>query len=454
MIYNRFRLYYWIRIICIIITSGLLVYLLPLTDLLALPVLIGVVLVYQIFTLLRHVEKPQRDINRFFDAIRYSDFTQTFSDKSVDRSLSPMKEAFTKVMEAFQKTRSEKEAHFRYLQTVVEHIGVGILVFKADGKIDMFNRTFKKMVGIQRIQHIDDLSKISSRLPALLKEIQTGGRSRLQLQNTDTGDLITFSLYTARFIIQGQAYTIVSIQNIQSELDEKELEAWQNLIRVLTHEIMNSITPISSLASTAKEILRKSSLEKQKTDSLNEAFTDVAEAVQTIETRSKGLLRFVESYRQLTRLPKPDYKIVPIKSLFDQVEKLMRTQFDEQNINFQVRIEPKSLEITADPGLIEQVLINLLQNTLYWCGQVSGKTGEIRLEASMGSAGRPVIQLKDNGPGIQKEAIDKIFIPFFTTKKDGTGIGLSLSRQIMRLHKGTISVQSDPGRETVFTLRF
>jgi signal transduction histidine kinase len=217
---------------------------------------------------------------------------------------------------------------------------------------------------------------------------------------------------------------------------------------------MNSITPISSLASTAKEILDKSSQTKQNTDCLDESFADVTEAVQTIETRSKGLLRFVESYRQLTRLPKPDYKIVVIKNLFNQVSKLMRNQFEDRGIDFQVKVSPDSLEITADPGLIEQVLINLIQNALYWCSRLPDKKGKIRLEALMGSSARPIIRLIDNGPGIQKDAKEKIFIPFFTTKNEGTGIGLSLSRQIMRLHKGSISVQSEPGKETVFTLRF
>jgi signal transduction histidine kinase len=235
-------------------------------------------------------------------------------------------------------------------------------------------------------------------------------------------------------------------------LEEKELEAWQNLIRVLTHEIMNSITPIASLASTANRLLGNTSSNLEKYPELRESVQDVSQAITTIESRSQGLLKFVESYRKLTRIPKPEFEIVALRDLFSRVVPLMQAKFDERGIRFSQRIEPETLEITADLHLIEQVLINLLQNALDWT--VTKPDGEVTLNASMGTTSRPIIQVIDNGPGIQKEALEKIFIPFFTTKPEGTGIGLSLSRQIMQMHHGSISAVSEGEKHTVFTLKF
>ena len=410
------------------------------------PVLLAAFLIIQIVYLLNHIEKPQRDVNRFFDAIRYSDFMQTFSDRSIDKSLSPMKEAFAKVMDTFQKTRAEKEAQYRYLQTVVQHIGIGILVFKSGGQIDMMNRAARKLLGIPSLKNLDVLKKVSTSLPDTIRHIQPGEKTHIQFRHKESGDLITLSILTARFIIQNEIYTLVSLQNIQSELDAKELDAWQNLIRVLTHEIMNSITPIVSLASTAKKIIET----ENSGDSEN--LGDVDQAIQTIQTRSEGLLRFVKSYRQLTHMPQPSFSIISVSDLFDHIYRFLKSDFDEKKVEFLTDVSPFSLEITADRHLIEQVLINLLQNALYWCSRKSG--GRVMMNAGIGQGSRPAIRIIDNGPGIQKEVLDNIFIPFFTTKEDGSGIGLSLSRQIMQLHRGHITVQSAPNQETIFTLKF
>jgi signal transduction histidine kinase len=227
--------------------------------------------------------------------------------------------------------------------------------------------------------------------------------------------------------------------------------SWQNLIRVLTHEIMNSITPIASLASTAFGLL-KDNQDCEVPETVNEVMVDVRDAVNTIEKRSKGLLTFIENYRELTRIPKPDFKIVPVRDLFERVEHLMKDQIELKSIDFSMKIDPKSLEITADPGLIEQVLINLCKNALEAVDGISDP--KIKVKAVTDGRGNPVIKVADNGKGITAEVAEKIFIPFFTTKQQGSGIGLSLSRQIMRQHKGTLGVSSTPNEKTVFKLRF
>jgi nitrogen fixation/metabolism regulation signal transduction histidine kinase len=452
MVYKGLRIQYSIRIVVLLATAGGTVYWITQAGSAVLPVLAIALLLLQIYSLLHLLERPQRDILRFFEAIEFSDFSQTFSSPGRDKTLEPLRAAFDTVMQAFQKARSEKEAQYRYFQTVIQHIGIGILVFTHDGRIDLINQRAKRILGVRRLTRIDQLSSQHPALPPALLDLGPDEATQIQLDDPESGDPVTLSLRAARFILHNEPLTLVSLQNIQSELESKESEAWQNLIRVLTHEIMNSITPISSLAATANRILGTIDDQLEASATPTESVKDVKEAVRTIESRSNGLLKFVESYRKLTRIPKPEFRIVTIGELFDHVVPLMSPKMQEKGIRFVHTVEPETLEITADLNLVEQVLINLLQNAVDWAG--ANPSAEVTLRGCLGKASRPVIQVADNGPGIEKEAVERIFIPFFTTKQDGSGIGLSISRQIMRLHGGSISVQTTPGVETVFTLKF
>ncbi|MBN2318365.1 MAG: ATP-binding protein [Acidobacteria bacterium] len=418
------------------------------THWIVIPVLTGILSIVQIAALVHAMEKPLRDLNRFFQAVEYSDFSLTFSARSQDRLLRELHQSFDRVAQAFQKARAEKEAQYRYLQTVVQHVGIGILVYRQDGTVDMINPAARKLFKMPRIKDVDSLRLLDPALPESILSLKPGERSRIQYTDPESGNALDLSMHSAQFVMRNERMTLVAIQNIQSELEEKELEAWQNLIRVLTHEIMNSITPIASLASTANRLVEK----LRENPAGLEPVGDIGQAVQTIESRCQGLLKFVQSYRRLTHIPKPEFEIVSIRELFDRVATLMSPRFEQKGIAFTKRIDPETLEITADPNLIEQVLINLLQNALDWAG--SGPDGEITLRAAMGRSGHPIISVRDNGPGIEKEALKKIFIPFFTTKPDGSGVGLSLSRQIMMLHRGSLSASSEPGKKTVFTLKF
>ena len=452
MVFSSLRMQFGIRMILIVATAGCTAFWGLQSGFSPLPVLAAVFLLLQIYALLRVLERPQRDMIRFFQAVEFSDFSQTFSVPRRDRSSESLRGAFNRVIQAFQKTRSENESHSRYFQTVIQHIGIGILVFKQDGGVDLINQRAKRVLGFRRLTQIDQLAGLDPGLPAVIRNLEPDEGTQIQIKDPESGDLVTLSLRATKFVLQNEPLTLVSFQNIQSELEAKESEAWQNLIRILTHEIMNSVTPIASLAATANHILENLDRTKNEFSSVGEPISDVKEAVRTIESRSQGLLKFVESYRRLTRIPKPDFRIVPIKELFGHVVPLMATKLQEKRISFSHTVEPETLEITADPNLIEQVLINLLQNAVDWSG--ANPAAEVTLRAFIGKSSRPVIQVSDNGPGIEKEAIEKIFIPFYTTRQDGSGIGLSISRQIMRLHGGSISVQSTPGTETVFTLKF
>jgi signal transduction histidine kinase len=410
-------------------------------------VIVGAWSLYQVGALIHYVERTNRDLTRFLQAIRYEDFSQSFSlGTGLGSTYTDLKEAFNEVLDAFRKTRADKEEHFQYLHTVVQHIGIGLVCFAADGRVELINTAALRLLRKPHIRDIRELESFSKPLVDVLLRFRSGEKTLVKVEDDD--ELLQLVVYATELRMRGETFTLASVQNIQSELEEQEMEAWQKLIRVLTHEIMNSITPISSLASTVRGLIP----EKGSGEYEFEALSDVHLALETIQSRSQGLLHFVETYRELTRIPKPDFRIFPVFELFSHIGQLMKADLDEKNIEFQSAIAPETLELMADPDLVEQVLINLLRNAAQ---ALNGReNGRIDLTAQLDRRGRVVIRVRDNGPGILADVQERIFIPFFTTKRDGSGIGLSLSRQIMRVHRGTISVQSKLNEETVFTLRF
>jgi nitrogen fixation/metabolism regulation signal transduction histidine kinase len=446
---KRFYINCIIRVLLLNGTICLLTYLFFKTDFIAAAIFVCSLAAYQIFSLIRYVTKTNRDLTRFLQSIKYSEFSQSFTNNLKGSGFAELHAAFTEVIKEFQRAKLEKEEHFRFLQTIVDHVGIGLIAFNPGGEVELINNAAKKLLKIPRLGNIRDLESISSKLAQKFIDLSPGGNDLVKLQQED--DLLQLSIYATGFVLHRQQLMLVAMQNIQNELEEEEMKSWQNLIRVLTHEIMNSITPIASLSSTAYGLL-KDGRECEVPESMNETIDDVRHAVNTIEKRSKGLLTFIENYRELTRIPKPEFKMVKIKDLFERVEHLMKDQFEAYSINFNMQIDPESLEITADPALIEQVLINLCKNSAEAVNGVNNP--KIKLKAVTDGLGNPVIKVMDNGKGITEEVAEKIFIPFFTTKQQGSGIGLSLSRQIIRLHKGTIGVTSTPNEKTVFKLRF
>ena len=450
MIHQRFRTSCTIRVIFLALTIFAFFLLLFQTRLYAVTGITGALIVFQALILIRYVEQTNRALNRFLEAVKYEDFTQTFIGSGLGSSFQELKSSFNEVLSKFQQARAEKEEHYRRLQTVVQHVGIGLISYRQDGEVELINNAAKRLLRIGHLKNVKNLESFSKDLSGTLLSIQSGERALVKV--TEENELLQFIIFAAEFVLRGEPYRLVSIQDIQSELEAKEMEAWQNLIRVLTHEIFNSVTPISSLASTANSLLEER-MESGTTGKYGpDGLEDIQSAIRTIEKRSLGLLHFVESYRKLTRIPKPNFQIFTVASLFERVSQLMEAQMEEKSISFTVSVEPRSLELTADSALIEQILINLLRNAIDAVGR--RKRPKIELKGRMDTRGRVTIQVADNGSGILEEVQEKIFIPFFTTKKKGSGIGLSLSRQIMRLHRGTIFVRSRPNRETVFTLRF
>jgi len=444
---RRFHFQIAWRLLVIVAAAGFFFYLLRDSGLGFPVLLIAAVFVYSLISLFGYIDRSNRGLARFLQAVRYHDFSLSPGIEGLGGSFVDLNAAFREISGQFQHAREEKEAQYRYLQTVIQHIGVGLLSLRADGSVDLLNNVAKRLLRVSHLRHIRDLPPLFQSLVAEIQHLRPGEKSLFKLEQSD--EILQLALHTTEFKLHDQLYKLVSLQNIQVELEEKEAEAWQSLTRVLTHEIMNSLTPISSLAATASSMLRAS-----ESESSGPAWNpDVTEALQTIDRRSQGLMRFVHAYRSVALIPKPQFEIFPVIQMFQRVEKLMRDKLFRQGIAFRADVEPASLELTADPDLTEQVLINLLLNAMEALGGGCEKPC-IHLSSWMNERGRVVIQVSDNGPGIAPEAREKVFIPFFTTKKEGSGIGLSFSRQVMRLHRGIIAVQSQPGKGTVFTLRF
>ncbi|MBN2012159.1 GHKL domain-containing protein [candidate division KSB1 bacterium] len=448
---KHFRIQCTFRVLLLTITVGLLFYIWFQFKMYNVVVIGSSMVIFQVYALIRYVEKTNRQVNRFLDAIKYEDFSQSFSGTGLGSSFDELKASFTDVLNKFKQTRAEKEEHYRYLQTVVQHVGIGLISFQTNGHVELINAAAKRLLKVSQIRNIKSLTEFSPELVQTMLAIRPGEKALLKIQDGD--ELLQLAVYAIEFVLRQQKIRLVSIQNIQSELEEQEMEAWQKLIRVLTHEIMNSVTPIASLAGTVNEMLTEVSFpDNACNEEHHESIDDIRSAVKTIEKRSQGLINFVESYRQLTRIPRPDFKIYPVRQLFNEMLQLIGAQHEDKTIEFTISVEPQSLELTADPELIEQVLINLLNNAIYAVKEKPD--ARIELIGRMDDRGRTALQVADNGVGIVKEVQEKIFIPFFTTKREGSGIGLSLSRQIMRMHRGTISVHSELHKGTVFTLRF
>ena len=330
------------------------------------------------------------------------------------------------------------------------HVGIGLMVFKEDGTIEIFNSAARKLLRLNRAEKLGDLKEVSEVLVHVFEKLKTGGRELVRLKIGE--ELVQLSVYAIELNLRGENVKLISLQNIQSELEEKEMEAWQNLVRVLTHEIMNSVTPISSLAGIVEEELKPHVNELNPAPLSKDQLADIHLSLQTISKRSEGLIHFVKEFRSLTAIPKPRPVQIAIRCLFDELTILHKRDLADREIQLITSVYPEDLTVSADKNMIEQVMINLIRNAIQSFEDQQDKT--IELKAYVNEKSRPVITIKDNGTGIDPEAMEKIFIPFFTTKKTGSGIGLSLSRQIMRQHQGTLTVKSTVGKGTEFFMRF
>jgi len=448
MVFKDFRTRVLIRVILLGGTLSLLVYLFGKTQLIFAALLVTILIVIQLADLFHFVTQTNRKLTRFLESIRYSDFISGFTlDHKLGRSFKDLNLAFNEVLEAFRKARSEKEEHWQYLNTVVQQVRTGILSFDPDGHIELINANAKKYLNHSAIRNIHELKELNPSLWEIMVKIKPG-KSELYKKGNQFG----LAIQTTEIRIRGKEVKLITLQNIQSELQQQELEAWQNLTRVLRHEIMNSITPISSLTSTLLDIIAYDLTKTNEHFQIkSEGAEDLKEGLETIQNRSKSLIQFIDAYREYTSLPKPKFQTVMVKELLEKVSIFIKPEIKKTNIHFTFHCTSDYLSFQGDPDMVEQVLINLLKNSIEALQETLNPTLQLKGHYDENSV---IIEVIDNGQGIIEEALESIFVPFFTTKKTGSGIGLSLSRQIMQMHGGSLSVTSEPDVQTIFRLRF
>ena len=447
MAFRNFRVNVISRVIILCLTL-LAINLTLIKHLYAASAILAALLIIEILMLIRYLEGTNRRLARLFESIQYGDFSANFGGDPAGRSFAELNRAFNTVMERFRELSAEKEEHYRYLQSVVRHVGIGVIVFRTDGEVELINSAAKSIFDLPALRNIDALSDFNPDLPEILREMEAG-QSRV-VKTAGGGNPAQLIVHASELRLKQRTLKLVTVQNIRAELEAKEMEAWQNLIRVLTHEIRNSLTPISSLASSVERMLEDA--DNDTDEEAAENAEDIQLALQTIKKRSEGLLRFTDAYRSLTSIRKPEFKRFRVEELFSRVEKLSSDRVGEAGIEFSTSVEPPELELTADIELVEQVLINLILNGIE--ALEGNDQGSVKISSFIDSRNRVVIQVEDNGRGISADAREKIFIPFFSTRKDGSGIGLSLSRQIMRLHNGELAAESAEGGPTVLSMRF
>jgi two-component system, NtrC family, nitrogen regulation sensor histidine kinase NtrY len=452
MVYKSFKFQLFARIVVLLLTMFLFANLYYTETYFFTKFLVFILLLIQAWYLYSFHEKSNREIVHFLESIHYDDFTNTYPEKKSGSSRDSLYHEFNEILKKFREIRADKEAQHQYLRTIVQHIGIGIITFDSKGEVQIMNNAAKKLLGVTLIKNIRQVGKNHPNLTTTFFDLKTGGRDLVKITRNE--EEIQLAMYAIELSLRGTAFKLISIQNIQSELEEKEMEAWQNLIRVLTHEIMNSVTPISSLAATVETELHEFLHNDMDVNAIrNDQIEDFYLSLKTIHRRSDSLIKFVSDFRNMTRIKLPTLASIEINEVIQHVLMLLRPDMEKHQITVNCSVKPE-LRAQIDKEQIEQVIINVVKNAVQALEASEKENKMLTITAMPTDSGGVYISVADNGTGIEEEALKKIFIPFFTTKKNGSGIGLSLSKQIMRKHGGNISAKSKIGEGTEFLLKF
>ncbi|MCB8964790.1 MAG: ATP-binding protein [Bacteroidales bacterium] len=429
------------RVVIVAITATGFGFTLAQSNTYTLPFVLLVALIVAAINLIWYINSTNRKLNLFFEAIKNNDSALIFQADSSNKTLKNLSSRLNQVNRQIQQLKIDNQQKEQYFRTLLENVATGIITFNSKGFVLHANSAAKRMLQLEVLTHIKQMEKVDSKLFQTVQHIKPNERKLVSLP-CERG-VTELSLNATPFKTTTEEMILLSIQDIKNELDAKELDSWLKLIRVLMHEIMNTIAPITSLS----ESLSKHVAQERVASANTKSTEIVSKGLEVIRTQSVGLMQFVELYRKLTRLPKPDKKYLNAANLLNQIKLLFESDC-KNGARIEVTAAPETLEVYADEGLISQVLINLVKNA------IQANEGNPKAKISViakSKDNRVEIDVVDNGPGIPKEIIDEIFVPFFTTHENGSGIGLSISRQIVRLHGGTLKVKSIPNSETAFS---
>lgn len=418
---------------------------------------VGLVIIVQVIFLIRYVNNTNYSLVKFLDALKNEDYSAYFAPSKKGDSFAKVFDDFNLIIKIFKRNKIEKEAQHEYFKYLLEHVNLGIISIK---KEDLFSEQSSEEILFLNKAAIDILNqphkywhRISNQIPWFAEEVMkiaNGGKTLVDMG--DESERKQLSLETIEIQLLSIPYLIITFQDIRSEIEQKEIEAWHDVIRILAHEMLNSFTPVSSLASTMKSLTEDDKGNLVGISSLDdEDIQDINIAAATIKKRSDGLLAFVKDYRTISNVPVPQLRKTNIKQFLSAVKLLMRPSLDETGIELEIQPAPANASIMADSNLIEQVFINLINNSIHALKNQENPVIKISCKVEPDTT---IILLTDNGSGLEKNIINQIFIPFYTTKKNGSGIGLSLSKNILKKHGGNLLVTSEEGVYTTFSLLF
>jgi len=448
MVYKRFTLQVLIRVLLLLAVLTLLAFIFPDKRLLFVQVILLLLVAGQIYELIHFVTLTNRELSKLLLAIKHHDFSIHFPKSKLNRSFEGLYEAFRQIIKAYQEVKVEREAQFQYMRMIVRHIDFGIIAFDDKGEVVLMNNHACSML---QINHVKYWRILQQRLPAFAQTVETMPAEESLIYTLGMHqENLRLLLRKSEVTLLGVNYYILTFKNIRSEIEQTEAVAWHKLIRVLTHEIMNTVTPIASLTETMLMLVEHDGKPVGAANLTDEHVDDMRQSLRMINERSQGIMHFVADYRKLTRLPKPKPQLIDDAELLNGMAALMGPELQRNNIKLHLTTL-ENTNLLADRNLVEQVLINIVTNAMQAVADQPHPTIQLAAVLDHGSL---CLSVTDNGPGIADDKLEKIFIPFYTTKQQGSGIGLSLSRQIMALHKGELLLRTKQGHGATFVLRF
>ena len=452
MVFNRFALMMVFRIILLTLVLSGLSWAFTHKGYYGVTLLLGLITIIIVVNLYHQVCKTNTELTRFLNAARYGDFSQHFVLKKHGAGFEKLAIEFDEIMQNVKKSRQQQEGKLHHLKSLTEHMPVPLISLFQDDKIQLHNNAARRLFGRINVNKLEDLNAFGHEFYFAIKKLEPGKRQLLNFSFDGMHRQLTVLM--TQIVTDSIHEKVISMQDIHSELDDMQIQSWQDLVRVLTHEIKNSITPVTSLAKTATDLVDDMCLKLDETDNYNvlDDLEDVRRAVDTVAQRSDGLMQFIESYSSLSLLPAPHKKAIRLKEIFQHINDFLVNQWPQNGIDFKIQVEPSDLQVMADPDLLEQILINLLQNAQQ--ALQTTENPQILLIARTNRLGYILIEVVDNGPGISSAIANEVFVPFFTTKKNGSGIGLALTRQIMFAHGGRVILGKSDSGGAKFTLIF